>query len=632
MCGIVGMARTGEAVDLEPVREGCDRLRHRGPDSGGVWRSDDGRTALGARRLAIQDLTPAGEMPMAGPSEQVQLVFNGEIYNFRALRDRLERAGHGFRGTSDTEVLLAAYLEWGEKCLGHLDGMFAFVLHDGRPRHGDGGRLFGARDRAGEKPLFYRREPSRLALGSELKALLALPDMPRRISVRGLDAYLAMRFVPEGLCILEGYEKLPPAHAFTFEVDTGRFEKWRYWNLPAASPADSTLDEEGLLEQFDELLRRSVRRRLVADVPVGVFLSGGLDSSLVTAYAARVSRDPVRTFTVSFPAHETHDEAPHARLVADHFGTDHHVLRAGPMDLEELPELARQFDEPLGDNSILPTYQLSRLSSEKVKVALGGDGGDELFAGYTSYARHLRQARLRSVLPSGLLRAAGGLAERFPVGLKGRQYLLEVAGGAGAPWRWKLFDPRARRRLIAPDLRRRVPPPPASGFGRDGDGRLDGVRESGRLLDRMTRRDFHTFLPDDVLTKVDRASMAVSLEVRSPLLSTSLVEFAFGRVPPGLKGGERARKVLPKRLARRVLPDGFELDRKQGFVVPLSGWLEEGWAEFRRETLSRVDGTLLHPPAVDRLQIGERMGLSNSPRLFALVMLQLWRERYDVAA
>lgn len=324
MCGIIGIAGS------EPIRErdwlalGRDAMTHRGPDDAGEWWSADGRVGLAHRRLAILDLTPAGHQPMHLTERGLSIVFNGEIYNFTELRHDLELRGYTFRSRSDTEVLLAAYAEWGTDCLSRLNGMFAFAIYDGVNE-----RLFLGRDRAGEKPLFYRLADGSLQFASELKALLANPDNPRRIDPVALDCYLAMGYVPGERCILAGYNKLPPAHAMTFDLNEGTAKVWRYWDLPDPDERGNCADETALLDELEALLEDAVGRQLVADVPVGILLSGGVDSSLVTAMAVRRS-SKVRTFTIGFPGYGKLDETPHARLIARHFGTEHVELMAEP--------------------------------------------------------------------------------------------------------------------------------------------------------------------------------------------------------------------------------------------------------------------------------------------------------------
>ena len=459
MCGIVGCVSAGGMINPDLLIRMRDTMRHRGPDDAGVWWSSDRRVGLAHRRLAIIDLSPAGHQPMQSEKGDVCITFNGEIYNFQDLRRVLEEKGHVFQTRTDTEVILAAYRAWGTECVTRLSGMFAFAIYDAPAR-----RLFLARDRAGEKPLFYRHTARGFTFASELKALMADPDCPRELNWDGLNHYLTYGYVPGSLCILNGIQKLPQGHALTYRVEDGGCKVWQYWRLPepgwngtrSASAADLALQLEGLLED-------SVRRQLVSDVPVGVMLSGGIDSSLITAMAARVSSKPVKTFTITFPGHKAYDEAPHARLVANHFGTTHTELEAEPATVEILPELARQYDEPLADSSMVPTYLVSRLIRPHATVALGGDGGDELFGGYLHYDWVRRQRRIRRLLPKILRDSIGAFAARtIPMGVRGRNYLIGMAKDAGHSIACAntFFDPMTRQRLLTPLVLRGVLPGP----------------------------------------------------------------------------------------------------------------------------------------------------------------------------
>jgi asparagine synthase (glutamine-hydrolysing) len=393
MCGIAGIVSRSGDVDLALLERMRDAMAHRGPDSCGLRISGDHLAGLAHRRLAIIDLSPAGAQPMTGADPATSITFNGEIYNFQEVRAALERRGHVFRSASDTEVILAAYREWGLDCLDRLAGAFAFALYDETRR-----RLFLARDRAGEKPLYYARQGDRLLFASELKGLMADPSIARRLDRTSFEFFLAYGYTPGDRSMLRGVHKLPQGHAATLDVTTGDWRVWPYWQLPApATVPDAPIDD--LAKELEGLLERSVRQQLIADVPVGILLSGGIDSSLVTAMAARVSSTPVRTFTVTFPGHRAHDEAPHARAVAAHFGTRHTELAGEAQSVDTMVTLARQFDDPIGDSAIVPTYLVSRLIRREATVALGGDGGDELFGGYPHYGRLMRQERVRRIVP-----------------------------------------------------------------------------------------------------------------------------------------------------------------------------------------------------------------------------------------
>ena len=616
MCGIVGFAGTTPFPETADrlLAAGRDAMAHRGPDDAGLWWSADRRVGLAQRRLAIVDLSPSGHQPMRDAEAGLAITFNGEIYNFRDLRQELQGRGARFTTGTDTEVILKAYRVWGMDMLDRLEGMFAFALHDE-----GAGKVYLARDRAGEKPLYLHGAPGVLRFASELKGLLADPAMPRRIDPQALDCYLAAGFIPGALCLLQGYTRLLPAHAMEFDLATGKTRSWRYWTPPA--PPRAPEDAETLVDALHEVLRASVARQLVADVPVGVLLSGGVDSSLVAALAAECATE-VRTFTVRFPGHGALDETEHARLVARHLGTTHTELEARAEDaFDLLPTLARQFDEPLGDSSLIPTYLVSRLVRQHCTVALGGDGGDELFAGYGHHRAALMPAAGLDRLPASLRRRIGALAERaLPAGMRGRNHLRLLARDrvTGRPYVAPHFDPGLRHRLTGTDLGARSAETllaPADGGG------LDPVQAA-------TRADFGTYLPDDILTKVDRASMACALEMRAPFLDRPMLDFAFGRVPSALKADGTGGKLLPKLLAGRVLPPEFDRQRKQGFSIPLGSWLrQDPLAGFFRDLLSGPDTLLPAAPATALLD-GHARGRSNSERLFILAMLELWRRNY----
>jgi asparagine synthase (glutamine-hydrolysing) len=617
MCGIVGIVADGGITERRWLVAGRDAMRHRGPDDRGEWWSPDGRAGLAHRRLAIIDVSPAGHQPMLDRAGNLAIVFNGEIYNFRELRAELRSRGHAFVSGSDTEVILAAYREWDTACVPRLEGMFALALYD-IPR----GRLLLARDRAGEKPLYYTQLGGSLRFASELKALLADASVSRRLDRQALDCYLADGFIPGARCILQGMQKLAPAHALTFDVATRRSEVWRYWQIPPA-PDESvaTVAEDSLLETLEQTLERAVRRQLVSDVPVGVLLSGGVDSSLVTAFAVRAS-PAVKTFTVRFPGYGTFDETEHARLIAQHFGTTHIEIEAGVATTDTLSLLARQFDEPMTDSSMVPTYLLSRAVREHCTVALGGDGGDELFGGYPHYDRMLWMQRHFGRVPRALRACVARAADHLPVGLRGRNWLQSLGTDFAddVPLVTQMFDRASRRKLLGRS---------AAAIGVAERVRRERMPRERDVLQRATRLDFENYLAEDILVKVDRASMLTSLEVRAPLLDVELLEFAFGKVPAALKVTTTGRKLLLKKLAARLLPPAFDSQRKQGFSIPLSAWLSEGpWRDFFRAVLLDAGQVCFDHRFIERMFAAEGRGRVNAERLFGLVLFELWRREY----
>jgi asparagine synthase (glutamine-hydrolysing) len=626
MCGIVGTAAINRIVDQGTLIAQRDTMVHRGPDGQGVWWSTDGRVGLGHRRLAIIDLSPTGHQPMSDTSARLHITFNGEIYNFSELRKELQGRGHTFRSQTDTEVILVAYLEWGTDCLTRLNGMFAFGLYDSAMQ-----TLFLARDRAGEKPLFYWYRNGALTFASELKAVMADRDLERRLDPVSLNHYLAFGYVPGERCIVKGVNKLPPAHAALFDVSTGAFSTWRYWQVPAlrtVAAGHAGIDDEELVDELQALLNDSVRRQLVADVPVGILLSGGVDSSLITAIAARDNRK-VRTFTVGFPGQKAYDETPHARLVADRFGTNHLEIPANAVSFDLLSTLAVQFDEPIVDSSMIPTYLVCKLVRPLCTVALGGDGGDEVFGGYDHYGRLIRMQNSLGWVPQPVRAAAAGLAERLlPVGMRGRSFMA----GIGTDFRGRLamaprlFDRIARRRVLSDDVTGNM-----DDAGHPEPHWPENMSPDADILDRALRADFQYYLAEDILVKVDRVAMLNSLETRAPFLDFRIIEFAFSRVPSRLKADHCRKKILAKMLGKRLLPPSFDWERKQGFSIPLAQWLRKQWQVDFRSLL--FDGTcdFFDRAELERLWGNHQKGFANSERLFAIGMLQLWRHEYEVS-
>lgn len=615
MCGIYGLAQRRGGINTGSVRVHCARLKHRGPDDDGVWIAGDGKVCFAHRRLSIIDLSVGGHQPMIGKNGRLAIVFNGEIYNFRDLRRKLE-ATHRFTSESDTEVLLAAYATWGEACVEHLNGMFAFSIYDaGNGRRGPS--IFLARDRVGEKPLYYSVDEKRFQFASELKAI----DSDRGIDRAALEHYLALGYVPGSLCLAAGVAKLPPGHAARFDVEVWDLRVWQYWALPPNRPLPD-LDGEALADEAERLLRDSVAKRLVADVPVGVLLSGGLDSSLVTAAAAAVSSRPLQTFTVSVPGTRM-DELPHARRIASHFATEHHVLSIDRPSLDIVRDIAPFVDEPIADSSILPTFLVCKHTRTRVKVGLAGDGGDELFGGYPHYAQILYDRRRWNWVPKALWRSLAGLAAQFPAGIKGRRRISSLRNGPLQQnlWGTSYFDSALRRQLLASEYE--VGSTPSGRGAVSPETTLRNIFDTGTSpLDCMMRADFHGQLSGAYLVKIDRASMAHGLELRVPLLDHRLVEFCFGRIPDRCKVEGSVTRRIERKLARRMLPADFVLDRKQGFSVPLDDWLRTGKCEIVRDHIPHLPPVIVRRE-VERLIEGQMRGRSNGARLFSLLMLAI---------
>ena len=620
MCGIVGCWQKDD-LPMNSVLIGKmrDTMICRGPDDAGLWIKDS--IGLGHRRLSIIDLSSAAHQPMVSECGRFVITFNGEVYNFQEIRKDLENLGYRFRSNSDTEVTLEAYLAWGTDCLAKLNGMFAFCIYDDTRK-----RLFLARDRAGEKPLYYHYGKNGLAFASELKALMADPALPRVLDLNAFNFYLAYGYVPGEMCILKDVRKLGPGQALTYEIRKGRMQSWQYWHLPEPV-ADQHTSVKELSDELESLLEIAVRRQLVADVPVGILLSGGIDSSLITAMAARASSKPIRTFTISFPGHAKLDEGPYARLVADYFGTQHTELAAEPASVELLPQIAKQYDEPLGDHAIVPTYLISKLIRQDATVALGGDGGDELFGGYTHYSWIQRLERLRPLIPGFIRKSSAHIAERFlPIGTRGRNHIIGYANNTRSSIAHVnlYFDRWSRDQLLSPDMRHFISQSNPELY------RKSLCMSGHSPLQQAMEADFKSTLVDAYLVKVDRASMLSSLEVRVPFLDYRIIEFAFGRVPDSLKATGKERKILTRNLASRLLPPGLDLKRKQGFTMPLQAWFKGEWGAFMESVLSEADTSLFDRGFIQQLIAGQRRGYSNINRLFALTMFEFWRKEYKI--
>jgi asparagine synthase (glutamine-hydrolysing) len=622
MCGICGVVRfDGAPVDPGVLQAMSATLRHRGPDSGGVYL--DGPVALAARRLAVIDVE-GGDQPIANEDASIHVVQNGEIYNYRELRRRLEPR-HRFTTRSDTEVLVHLYEERGPAFVDDLRGMFAIALWDARRR-----LVVLARDRFGIKPLYYRLGEDALSFASELKALLRQPGFSRELDRDALEAFLAFSFVPGPLTIFSEAKKLPPGCRLLWDDGAGGDVRVERYARPGPLPAEKIRSEsdEELASELRERLRDSVRAHLIADVPVGVLLSGGIDSSTIAALAALESSQRISTFSIGF-RERGFDERSLARLVAERYDTDHHELVLDPDAAELVPSLADVFDEPFADSSAIPTYLVSKLARSSVKVALSGEGGDELFGGYNYYVGH---AIAPSLAPAAA--ALRPLVERLPASTRSASSLDRRAkrfvGAAHLPpaerhYAWKTVVPESlRAELLEPDQR----------------GSLDPVRlvearysesEGASALDRVMDVDLGLFLVDDMLVKTDRASMAHSLEARVPMLDPVVAELAFA-LPNRLKVRGFSRKRLIRRAVQPLLPAEILRGKKRGFSIPLAAWLRGDLKPFARDTLARERlrrQGVFRPERVTAL-LDEHDGgrLDRSREIWALLTFSLWFDRY----
>ena len=611
MCAIVGRVQLGGQVDEDEFLSIRDRLSHRGPDDAGFWVSSDGRVVLGHRRLAVIDVSPAGHQPMLSEDGRYAIVFNGEIYNYRELRHELQLQGFQFHSDSDTEVLLIAYKAWGEACLEHFNGMFSFVIYDCGNAHSEPS-LFFARDRAGKKPFYYFYDGQSFEFASELKAI----SHKGEVSLVALNYYLALGYIPREHCFIEGVKKLPPAHAGRLNLNTFEMSLWQYWQLPMNQP-NMQVSGEALADEVETLLNDAVSKRMVSDVPLGVLLSGGLDSSLIAAIAARQSLSPIKTFTLSLPGSKL-DEASYAQCVADYLSTDHHVLELTTPSLDDLEAIAPLIDEPLADSSLIPTYLISKLTREHVTVVLGGDGGDELFGGYSDYPLALTSQQCLGWIPRPVLTWISRLAGLLPAGIKGRNRLASLRGGAleQQVWGSPYFDVALRKRLFNPDQLRKL-----GEQLEEPEGLLLHLYNTGKdAVDCMTRSHFGSILPDDFLVKVDRASMMVGLEARTPFLDYRLVEFAFSKIPSIWKVKGKETRRVEQILGRRLLPPQLDTKRKQGFSIPLDDWMRADKCKMLKNYMQYLPDCI-NRNEVEKLIAGLLRGRTNGARLYALLVL-----------
>ncbi len=632
MCGICGFAGAAGAREaaMRRLESMTTCIAHRGPDESGHYVSGDASVGLGHRRLSIIDLA-TGQQPMTNEDGSVRIVYNGEVYNFKELNRGLEARGHRFGTHCDTETIVHLYEERGIDCVEELRGMFAFAIWDERRR-----RLFMARDRMGQKPLFYRVADGRIAFASEIKSIIANPSVPRRLNPVALDRYLTYQYVPHPMTMYEGIMKLPPAHLAVWENGELRVE--RYWEPGYDREAPGS--EAEYVERTRSMLAEATRMRMIADVPLGAFLSGGIDSSITVALMAQASPEPVKTFSIGFKE-KKFNETDYARMVAERYHTDHTELVVEPKCIEVLGELAWHYDEPFADSSAIPTYYVSMMTAQKVKVALSGDAGDEDFAGYPRY-RAVKVGSIYDRAP-GFLKAllSESIWRRLPVSVEQksiRRRARKLVTALNLPpeeryLTWiAIFDEARKRALYTDDFARGL-----SGVGPASEFiTAEYAKAPNRdFVSRTTFVDLATYLPGDLLTKVDVASMAHSLEVRSPFLDHKVVEMAVG-MPVGLKMRGFNGKYILKKAFADLLPEPILTRPKMGFGVPISRWFRTDLARFVRNVLlddASLARGVFRPEAV-RLLIDEHTSgvFDHGYRIWALLMLELWHRTFIDAA
>jgi asparagine synthase (glutamine-hydrolysing) len=614
MCGIAGIVSLeGKPVFEREVRDMCAAIVHRGPDDDGFYCGAE--VGLGMRRLSIIDLN-SGHQPVWNEDRSVCVVFNGEIYNFQELRQQLQGRGHVFSTRTDTEVIVHLYEEYGPRCVDHLRGMFGFALWDNRRK-----RVLIARDRIGIKPLYFAEVGGRLLFASELKSILQLPEVERDLDWGAVSHLFTFLTTPPAESILNGIHKLEPGHLLIAGPGMPPVIE-RYWQ--AEFLPEHGHDEKYFVERVRELLAESVQLHMVSDVPVGAFLSGGIDSSAVVATAASLSSTPVQTFCIGFEEPD-YNELDYARLVATKFGTDHHELTLGPDALDQLKDLAWHLDEPFGDSSAIPTYMVSKLAAQSVKVVLSGDGGDELFGGYEKYVVEQKE-RSAPQLPQAARNVLGKISRSMPEGMRGRNYL----GHHSLPSTQRYLDATTLfrhdqiQKLFRPEFSSLLSP------HEPWRSRAKYLDSGNHWLSSLQGLDINTYLPLDILTKVDRMSMAHSIETRVPLLDHKLVEFAL-TIPPemNLRGG--TTKYILKQAMKGILPERIINRPKQGFAVPLGYWFRGKLGSYVRDLLLGERGRrrgFFHLPYIESLVERHERGENLDLQLWTLISFELWASTF----
>jgi len=624
MCGITGFIskdKNSPVAEREILLDKmCGIITHRGPDEQGTVVRE--RAALGMRRLSIIDLK-SGQQPIYSEDGNLAIVFNGEIYNFRELKIELESLGHRFKTNSDTETIVHAFEEFGTGCLEHLRGMFAFAIWNFREE-----TLFIARDRVGKKPLFYAlTEAGNFVFGSELKTLLTHGEIKKEIDFAALDAYLTFGYVPEEFCIFKNVRKLAPAHFLTLK--NGKIETRKYWDFNYAEP-ENIKSENEYIEVLREKIKDAVSVRLISEVPLGAFLSGGVDSSTIVAMMSQISNAPVKTFSIGFNE-DSFNELKFARVAAKHFNTEHHEFVVTPDLVDIIDELVWHFDEPFADSSALPTFMVAKMAREFVTVVLSGDGGDELFAGYTRYAIDKRRSGLANLPKAIRAKVLQKLSEKLPEGFRGKNYLYNISLDAVDRYIDSVshFNGVRKKLLYSKDFQANLNG--AFGAGeRDFKAFAESV-STGNPIDNILYLDSKTYLPGDILTKVDRMTMAASLEARVPLLDHKLIEFVV-QIPTALKMKGTETKYILKRAMEGTVPKEILYREKQGFGVPINEWINAQLRTRIHADLSdrRTQARGYFEPSYIKNLLAEHSNgrRDHSHSLWLLWMLELWHRKF----
>lgn len=616
MCGFLGHVNNFE-INLKEFNSALKKISHRGPDNSSIWSSEDKKISFGHNRLSIIDLSINASQPMVDDENNLVIIFNGEIYNFNEIKASLPK-NCIFKTNSDTEVLLKAYHYWGDSFVEKLNGMFAFAIYDLKKK-----RIFAARDKAGQKPFFYYFKDDKFIFGSEIKSIIPLiKQNDLNVNVKSLNCLFEFGYVPKENCIINYFKKLPPAHRLIFDLIDKKIEINKYWHINDLAKKENSMTSKKLLSSFIKIFDRSVKRHLTSDVPVGVLLSGGIDSSLVTAFASRHINN-LKTFTVSFPNQKEFNESKYAKTVSSHFSTDHYELeiddKVDPTAL--LPKLAKQYDEPIFDSSMIPTYLICKEVKKYCKVVLGGDGADELFGGYHHHQRILITQYIKKFFPQKIWNILSNASRLVPVGYRGKFWLesLKYDLKNGLPNVATFFNSFDRQKIF-----NNTSYTPDSSIIRS-----KNFYKSSELIDRVLWTDFLNYLPEDILVKTDKASMINSLELRAPFLDNEVIDFAQA-LPNDFKVNKSNKKIFLKELSKLVLPINLDLNRKQGFSIPINIWIRKNyvWKNYFENILFDTDYMFLNKNQIFKIYNNHIKGLNLGEKLFGIVMFILWQKQY----
>ena len=613
MCGLYGISSNDKDITINQLYDSINAINHRGPDNTDIWINDTSDIGFAHNRLSIIDLSNNANQPMISECKNYVIIFNGEIYNYKDLKKKIKNKGLSFKTDSDTEVLLNSFILWGPKCNEKLKGMFAYAIYNKKERN-----IFISRDIAGEKPLYYYFKNGRFIFSSEIKSILKNLYIEKKINYETFKEYLSNGFISNSSTILSDIYKLGTASELVFDIKNQKIKIKKYWKLNNHKKDLTKYSYKNHINNIQNLIDDSVKEQLVADVPVGILLSGGIDSSLITASASKFLSE-VNTFNVRFKNYNKYDESENAKIISNHYKTKHHEIFADDIEPEIMIELSKQFDEPLTDSSMIPTFHVCKVIKKYCTVALGGDGGDELFGGYGKYQKAVLLKKYASFIPKIFRNIAGSFSRNhLPLGLKGKYWIetLDQDMNNKEIITSYLFDEMTANKILKKDK---------------GKFKSNILNKDFSFLSNMMKKDFETYLPYDILVKVDRASMVNSLEIRSPLLNKKLIEYVFNYVPDNLKVNSSNKKIILKEVCKKILPNNFPLKKKMGFQIPLREWLKKGkWRDFFLDILLK-DDSIFDKTQIEKLFYYQKYSyFDNTERIFCLVNLELWRKEYNI--